>query len=57
MALCLVGYLLYLGRDGRYRQRRGEVRVELERYLCNLAFMENGTKAHDLPVFSARAKL
>ncbi len=53
----MMGYMLCLGRLGRYRERRDEVRGELEGYLCNLASMGNRTKADNLPVFSERAKL
>ncbi len=53
----MMGYMLCLGRLGRYRERRDEVRGELEGYFCNLASMGNRTKSDNLPVFSECAKL
>lgn len=41
VAFCFVGYLLCLGSEGSYGQRRDEVRSELERYLHNLTSLKN----------------
>ncbi|MFN4180109.1 MAG: hypothetical protein ACK4I8_07325 [Armatimonadota bacterium] len=57
VALCLVGYLLCAGREGRYRQRRDGVRSELEVYLRNPTSLKNVPKVQDLPLFPESAIL
>lgn len=51
VALCMMGYVLCLGREGRYRERRDEVRRELEEYLCNPERLRDLSKPKDLPEF------
>lgn len=57
VAMCMVGYLLCLGREGQYRRRRDEVCREIEVYLSNPALLKDGLKTQDFPSFSAHAKL
>ncbi|MCS7192169.1 MAG: hypothetical protein NZ937_04195 [Armatimonadetes bacterium] len=55
--MSMVGYLMLVGREGKYRYRRDEVMSELGEYLCDPELLKKVPKSHDLLEFLENAKL